>query len=304
MVGVGRCSSVSWLGSSAAAAARTDEDDRSRMSRSEGGVEGNMNAPPGSGRRKRDLLPTNPTPTDNASICSTDRANGGLNAGAVVGMSTGPAPAVHQCSVPANPASYGPSFATSTDHAPPVTARTLQVLELPRVINNAKLRHDINFDPHLHFRPNPDAMRGQRKQREANAYWTALGQDLEQCAQLDPDELWESPPVPPRVQRVLVEIRDILRSLVPERDVSVIEDTFDLPLLVQQIRRASLDYRRLAVWLSGVLKTHCAPMRDAWVDDMQEQFERAARNDDRGALVEGIRTLFGILEAMKLVGLI
>ncbi|KAI9887590.1 MAG: hypothetical protein M1823_000574 [Watsoniomyces obsoletus] len=272
------------------------------MSRSEGGIEGNMNAPPaGSGRRKRDLLPTNATATDNGSICSTERVDGGLNAGAVVGMGSGPTPVVHHRSATTTTQTrYGPPVVTFPDHAPPVTARTLQQLELPRVINNAKLRHDINFDPHLHFRPNPDAMRGERKRREAEAYWAALGDDLEQCALLGDEELWETPVVPPRVQRVLAEIRDILRSLVPERDVSVIDDTLDLPLLVQQIRRASLDYQRLAGWLSGVLKTHCAPMRDAWVDDMQEEFERAARDDDRGALVEGIRTLFGILEAMKL----
>jgi hypothetical protein len=112
-----------------------------------------------------------------------------------------------------------------------------------------------------------------------------------------------SPP-PPRICRLLAEIKDILRTLVPERDLQSIDDTLDLPLLLQQISHSSLDYHRLAAWMSAVLKAHCAPMRDAWVDDMEQQFRLAARTDDQQILVDGIRSLFGILEAMKLVSIL
>ena len=186
--------------------------------------------------------------------------------------------------------------------APPVTARTLQELEIKRIINNPKLRHDVNFDPHLYFRPNTDGIRGQYKRVEANAYWNTLHQELRLCAAFESGSSVISERVIPRVCRVLYEIREILRTLVPNRDLKIIDDALDLSLLMQQVRRSNFDYSRLALWLSKTLKTHCAPMRDAWIDEMVMQFRSPQKTKNHSSLVEGIRMLFGILEAMKLVG--
>ena len=268
----------------------------------EGSMEGTVNAA-GAGSRDREdpLLSTSSPSADNGSACSSVNTDGQIHPVGIAEMAPGAVPPTSRSALTAESLT-GRSYTTSTDHAPPVTARALQVLELPRVVNNAKLRHDINFDPHLHFRPNPDARRGERKRREAEAYWTALGHDLHRCALLSRQSVQEALIVPPRIQRVLAEIRDILQTLVPERDLPVLNDALDLPLLVQQISRASLDYEKLALWLSGVLKSHCAPMRDCWVDDMLRKFRTAARTEDQTSLVDGIRMLFGILEAMRLVG--
>ena len=43
----------------------------------------------------------------------------------------------------------------STLLEPPVTKKTLSELDVNKIVHNPKLRHDINFDPDLHFRPNP-----------------------------------------------------------------------------------------------------------------------------------------------------
>ena len=272
------------------------------MSRMEGSMKGTVNAAgAGSRGRKDPLLSTSSPPADSGPACSTVSTDGQIHPAVIVEMAPGAVSPTSRSALAAESLT-GRSYIASTDHAPPVTARALQVLELSRVVNNAKLRHDINFDPHLHFRPNPDARRGERKRREAEAYWTALGHDLEHCALLGRQSPQEAPIVPPRIQRVLAEIRDILQTLVPERDLPVLNDALDLPLLVQQISRATLDYEKLALWLSGVLKSHCAPMRDGWVDDMLGQFQTAARAEDQTSLVDGIRMLFGILEAMRLVG--
>jgi hypothetical protein len=53
-----------------------------------------------------------------------------------------------------------------TAEVPPVTATSLTELDLQRIMNNTKLRADINFDGDLHFRPNLDGPEGQEKCRK------------------------------------------------------------------------------------------------------------------------------------------
>ncbi|KAK8006674.1 protein SOK1 [Apiospora marii] len=63
---------------------------------------------------------------------------------------------------------------------PPVTKTTLSELDVNKIIHNPKLRHDINFDPELHFRPNLDGEKGRRKQVKADQFWTSLRDQLQQ----------------------------------------------------------------------------------------------------------------------------
>lgn len=238
---------------------------------------------------------------DNGVACATEPPEGSLMSGNVA-ESTPPCPiSIVERRPPSQDVVSTPLVQEPVDYAPPVTVQTLQELELRRVITNVKLRHDVNFDPHLHFRPNTDGPRGQRKRREADAYWDALHDEFQACAEVIPSQAWAPETVMPRICRVLSEIRNILRTLVPPCDMPLIDDTLDLGLLMQQIQRSSLDYSRIAVWLSGILKAHCAPMRDAWVDEMVAQFQATRPAEHHWPLVDGIRMLFGILEAMKLV---
>jgi len=52
---------------------------------------------------------------------------------------------------------------------PPVTKATLSELDVNKIVHNPKLHHDINFDPELHFRPNVDGEKGQKKQIRASS---------------------------------------------------------------------------------------------------------------------------------------
>jgi hypothetical protein len=72
-------------------------------------------------------------------------------------------------------------------------------------------------------------------------------------------------------------------------------------MLMQAIERGVCDLGRLAEWMAQLLKEHCAPMRDVLVDEMVTctRLGEADRNLEK--IVEGLRKLFGILEAMKLV---
>ncbi len=184
---------------------------------------------------------------------------------------------------------------------PPVTKTTLSELDVHKIVNNPKLRHDINFDPDLHFRPNLDGEKGKKKTQRANEFWETmriqLRNYLANCDQFEKelgDAEWCLP-------ATLKAIRGILETLVPQRDRPSVEETFNVELLMQQFRKGVADLVKLSMWLSQLLKCHCAPMRDNWVDEMVTQLSNGDRNRDVTLLVAGIQNLMGVLEAMKLV---
>ena len=80
-----------------------------------------------------------------------------------------------------------------------------------------------------------------------------------------------------------------------------VEETFNVELLMQQFRMGIADLVKLAFWLSQLLKRHCAPMRDKWVDDMVTQLSEGNQTGDVAMLVAAMKNLLGVLEAMKLV---
>lgn len=183
---------------------------------------------------------------------------------------------------------------------PPVTKGTLSELDVTKIVNNPKLRHDINFDPELHFRPNLDGDKGRRKTEKANYFWDTMRAQLqafltdqEQFERELGDSEWCLP-------ATLNAIRGILETLVPQRDKASVEETFNVELLMQQFRMGVADLVRLALWLSQLLKCHCAPMRDNWVDDMVTQLSKGNQTGDVSMLVAGMKNLLGVLEAMKL----
>lgn len=197
-----------------------------------------------------------------------------------------------------------------TDHPPsnsalepPVTKATLSELDVNKIVHNPKLRHDINFDPDLHFRPNLDGDKGRRKAQKANDFWDTMRRQLQgymmQREQFEAEiggAQWCLP-------TSLRAIRDILETLVPARDRSSVEETFNVNLLMQQFQKRVADLGKLALWLSQLLKCHCAPMRDAWVDEMVSQLSNGDRNGDVSLLVAGMQNLLAVLEAMKLVSM-
>ncbi|EUC35821.1 hypothetical protein COCVIDRAFT_12536 [Bipolaris victoriae FI3] len=196
-------------------------------------------------------------------------------------------------------------YATLT---PPVTTQSLSELDMQSIITNIKLRHDVNFDRDLSFRPNLDGAKGQRKERTADKYWTALIAELELYKRL----FQGTPPIPQaklerfargaqrRIPVLFQTIRDVIKSLVPDSDHSRVDEHLDVPLLMQEIERGVCDFVRLAEWIARLLKEHCAPMRDVWVDEMVALTRQGAVTQDSKQIIIGLKTLFAILEAMKL----
>lgn len=199
------------------------------------------------------------------------------------------------------------AFRDASD-TPPVTRQSLGELDIQSITSNIRLRHDVNFDRDLSFRPNLDGIKGQEKGRVAKKYWTALAAELilYQCLYQGTPPLrstdWEqvNRHVQRRIPILFRTVREVLKSLVPERDHSRVDEHLDVPLLMQAIEKGVCDLVRLAEWMAQLLKEHCAPMRDAWVDAMVESVRSGVSEHCPEKLVEGLRELLGILEAMKL----
>ena len=184
---------------------------------------------------------------------------------------------------------------------PPVTKTTLSELDIPRIVYNPKLRHDVNFDPDLHFRPNLDGESGRRKAQKANDFWNRLRTEIEDFM-ADP-AAFESKLAGKNwsLQSTLHAIGEILGTLVPPEDRSAVEEILNVELLMQQFRKGVADLEKLGLWLARTLKSHCAPMRDEWVDEMVILLTAGDRNRNVASLVQGLQSLLGVLEAMKLV---
>lgn len=194
---------------------------------------------------------------------------------------------------------------------PPITVDSLRELDLSHIAVNAKLRHDINFERELHFRPNVDGSRGKHKQQVAQDYWMAVEAELEFYAfmRLHPDgeryrhtAAWSEhfQQGQRRVPEMLAAIRDVTISLVPETERSQILDVMDGSLIKQQIEKGVFDLAGIVEWFGALLKGHCAPMRDQWVDRMLHKMRACDAGREAQAIVETMKDLFGILEAMRL----
>ncbi|KAK5278045.1 Protein SOSEKI 1, partial [Cryomyces antarcticus] len=128
--------------------------------------------------------------------------------------------------------------------SPPITSESLSELDMVRIVNNPKLRHDINFDRELSFRPNLEGPNRKEKFRATDEYWTALTAELALYT-----HLFDASSSARRVQEqhrglyiagsrkrvpLLFEtLKDILKTLVAEGDQSRIEEVLDVPMLMQ-----------------------------------------------------------------------
>ncbi|WPH01915.1 Tcp11-domain-containing protein [Acrodontium crateriforme] len=195
---------------------------------------------------------------------------------------------------------------------PPITIESLAELDIPRIINNPKLRHDVNFDRELHFRPNLDGSRGRQKLKSADHYWKALEGELfmygfaskqrQSVTDADVDAYWVRilKASQLRLRKIFEAIRDILRTLVPDYEQKVIIERLDVDLIMQEISNGMCDLIALSTWLAKVLQAHCAPMRDELVEQMKTDIQNGAMESNHEMLVKGLRQLLAILEFMKL----
>ncbi|KAF2035556.1 hypothetical protein EK21DRAFT_53941 [Setomelanomma holmii] len=202
------------------------------------------------------------------------------------------------------------AFREASDR-PPITKQSLSELDIQNIITNIRLRHDVNFDRDLSFRPNLDGAKGQQKRRTTDQYWKALEAELELYTRLfhgtpspldrnSSDWLQLAEHAKLRIPIVFRTIQEVLKSLVPDRDHARVDEHLDVPMLMQEIERGVCDQVRLAEWMAQLLKEHCAPMRDGLVDKMVDITREGVAARNSATIVEGLRQVLAILEAMKL----
>jgi hypothetical protein len=185
---------------------------------------------------------------------------------------------------------------------PPITTASLRELETPEILKNAQLIHDIIHDPSLQFRPNLEGPRGERKRKAAEEYWSALEREVDRlkiCLRKDPTGYVRLSSN--RFPILFQELRDILCSLLPYCDRTLVEEVIDPEFLCQQLYRGILDVANISAFLGRTMKEHCAPMRDSMVEKMMKQFRDAQETGQTPAFVLGLRMVFELLEGMKLV---
>ncbi|KAL7751039.1 Protein SOSEKI 1 [Sorochytrium milnesiophthora] len=180
-----------------------------------------------------------------------------------------------------------PSTANIDDYLPPITRYTLRELEMSEVLGSIQLRHDLIFDPDMSFRPNTDGQRGTVKHARSEQYWSDVAAEIVDAPAGKKPWL--------RVPLMIIEIRQILLELIPfaAEDEVVVEETLDMDLLLQQLKRGAIDFVAVMSFIARHLHEHCAPCRDETVDEMMNHFRA-------GDLIAGFRLCFDIMEYMKL----
>ena len=202
---------------------------------------------------------------------------------------------------------------------PPVTKASLSELDLVRIINDSKLRHDLNFEREISFRPNVSGPRSDHKESSARVYWEALviefalymelrrnssASNSKQSCQKVPSTMLDSQRIQQsllRLPRMFITIRDILKTLVPGTECAGVDLRLDVDLLMQELEKGACDVKGLSNWLSKVLLGSCSPLRDKDVGNMVDAIRQGVDMEDPRRLVDGLKILFGILEMMKLV---
>lgn len=190
---------------------------------------------------------------------------------------------------------------------PPVTRSTLSELDLNWIMHNVSLRVDVNYDHDLHFMP-IQGPSGEQKRQDARKYWLALAMEfriyqhnLTECDSCQHMEGRAPATFKRRLPVMFETLRELLETLVPDRDHPKIVENLDTALLMQQVEKGVLDIVRLSQWIADLLKSHCAPMRDESADEMASKIEEGCTKSDMELIVDGLEKLFSFLEAMKLV---
>ncbi|CCC71861.1 hypothetical protein NCAS_0I01930 [Naumovozyma castellii] len=179
---------------------------------------------------------------------------------------------------------------------PPINLQCLKEIDLQEIVKNPQLRHDIIFDPLLQFRPNLDGDRGIKKKLIADKYWNDVENEI--FVYLKRPDIFQYDHS--RLGPLFDTLREVLLTIVPEKETSLITGVLDTELNIQELIKGSLIMSNLSDWLAQLFKHHCAPMRDPWVDKMSNKFKEADRENSLTKLIEGLKIIFQILEAMKL----
>ncbi|KAL8705655.1 MAG: hypothetical protein Q9225_008016, partial [Loekoesia sp. 1 TL-2023] len=200
---------------------------------------------------------------------------------------------------------------------PPITKESLSELDLQKIVSDPRLRHDLNFEQEIMFRPNTYGTRGAKKKRDEDLYFEALAIEFDRYLrrQTSPPSSLSRPRYsqqsskrnsstssdpPRRVPRMIAAICEVVKTLVPADKWQTVDDQFDVDLRMQELEHGVCDITGLVEWLGKLLLCSCSPMRDPLVNAMVARTHEAVLAQDAPQLVNAFKDIFGVLETMKL----
>ncbi len=209
-------------------------------------------------------------------------------------------------------------------HTPPITKATLSEIDLDSLFTNLLLRHDLNFDPKIQYRPTIRGIKDGSGVTEALKYWNAIGFEVAGlfvakgfssvcgsshcccCTSLRGDKgslqtrLMRLPSMFETVREIL---KDLLKDCLSIDEWLVIDTRLDIDLLVQELENDTCDLVALSDWLGALLRRFCSPERHHLVDLMVFEVHHGVRSANTTEVRNGLMRIFSILETMKLVSL-
>ena len=202
---------------------------------------------------------------------------------------------------------------------PPITQRILSELDLPRLEQDLVLRHHLNFAAETELRLDTQGTQAEERRELDIKYWHAVTIEItfwlmhcQRIASRSPDQpLSISLPGPgatisphepaPRLFRLFGAVRGIMKDLLPSEEWHMIDARLDVTFLMLQLERGICNFTALSEWLSNLLGRFCSPTRDHLLHTMTSAIRSGVENADVPCLVNGLITVFEILQGMKLV---
>ena len=207
-----------------------------------------------------------------------------------------------------NPDHFNLPPVTEADQRPPITKESLSGLDVTTIIQNPQMRYDLNFDKDARFYPGYENTQGRLQRKKSEEYWRALSVELAlymECSFKPHSEcLLQTPSyreMATRLPEFFTTLHDILRTLVRDEDWDSIDETLNVDLIMQQLRKGIYDLVSLNNWLGSLLKRSCSPLRDEEVEVVVDIMNEAVRMSKPMELSKGLERLLGLLETMKLV---
>lgn len=209
-----------------------------------------------------------------------------------------------------------PDIFASTSLEPLVSAESLRELELRQISKDLLLRHDLNFDRNITYRPNTHGARGQQRAVQSVEYWNAIRKELGLLLSNDYTSSSIKPshntvsstqacsscaPGLPRLSRMFGTVRMLLKSFIHEDEWDAIDARLDVDLLIQQLNNRAFDLVAFSDWLAVLLRRFCSCKRYQSIDVMTSSIKLGVERVEAPLIATGLISMFDIFETIKLV---
>ncbi|KAJ2616504.1 cAMP-mediated signaling protein sok1 [Coemansia sp. RSA 1365] len=173
---------------------------------------------------------------------------------------------------------------------PPINRYTLRELRVHSILQNARLRHEVVFEPKLEFRPNAGGAAAETKQRAAQHYWAAVERDVRTGGAAGAAT----------IAALVAELREVVAEMCDDAgraDVvhigGELRARLDDTRVRQQLAHGVFDAAGAAAALTDALRRVALPGRHPAIARVEAVVAR-------GRIARGLRGAFDVAEAVKI----